>query len=100
VEEPADDGQRDDLHRRPDEQERTALRRAALAQLPPEDWPMTAATAEVTAAWNTTGQYRWAVGTVLAGIEARAAAHHKSAPGTMPGSDQEPNHAGDQSLRQ
>lgn len=57
----------------PSEKDRTASRRQALSQLPAEDWPMTVATADVAAAWNTTDQYRWAIGTVLAGISSRAA---------------------------
>lgn len=56
----------------PSEQDRTALRLAALSRLPADEWPMSAATAAVAAAWNTTDQYRWAMGTVIAGIQARA----------------------------
>ncbi|MGY1607888.1 TetR/AcrR family transcriptional regulator [Geodermatophilus sp. SYSU D00700] len=52
----------------PDEGERTAGRRAALAGLPAGDLPRTAQTLDVIAAYNTTEQYRWGLERLLDGI--------------------------------
>ncbi len=52
----------------PPEQDRVAGRLAALEWLDAEQWPMTAATKEVTAGWISTEQFIWSVQRLLAGI--------------------------------
>jgi AcrR family transcriptional regulator len=52
----------------PPEQDRIAGRLAALEWLNAEQWPMTAATKEVTASWISTEQFLWSVQRLLAGI--------------------------------
>jgi TetR/AcrR family transcriptional regulator, tetracycline repressor protein len=55
----------------PSESVRIEARRAGLSMLPPEAWPMAAATVEVAARWNSSEQFRWSLGTLLDGIAAR-----------------------------
>lgn len=52
-------------------EDRVAGRRAILEWLDAADWPLTVETIDVAARWNTTDQYRWSIGLVLAGIGAR-----------------------------
>jgi AcrR family transcriptional regulator len=54
----------------PDERQRVAERLAALEFLDADDWPMTAATRDVTAQWITTEQFTWAVERLLDGVAA------------------------------
>ncbi len=54
----------------PPEQERIAQRQAALEWLDAGQWPMTAATKDVTASWISTEQFVWAVQALLDGIAA------------------------------
>lgn len=54
----------------PPENDRVAGRLAALHWLDAEQWPMTAATKEVTASWISTEQFIWSVQRLLAGIAA------------------------------
>lgn len=54
----------------PDEADRVGQRRAALDFLDPTDWPMTAATRDVTAQWITTEQFTWSVERLLDGVGA------------------------------
>jgi AcrR family transcriptional regulator len=56
----------------PGEDERIAARRDALGQIPPEAWPMAAATVEVAARWNSSAQFRWSVERLLDGVAAVA----------------------------
>ncbi|HEY5116291.1 MAG TPA: TetR/AcrR family transcriptional regulator, partial [Nakamurella sp.] len=56
----------------PPERDRIAGRRAALQWLDPADWPMTAATKDVTAQWISTEQFVWSVQALLDGIAGRA----------------------------
>lgn len=52
----------------PDEAVRVGERRAALDFLDAADWPMTAATRDVTAQWISTEQFTWSVERLLDGI--------------------------------
>ncbi len=52
----------------PAEDGRVAGRRAALDFLDPADWPLSAATADVAAAWVSTDQFTWSVDRLLDGI--------------------------------
>ncbi len=54
----------------PPEQDRVAQRKAALEWLDAEQWPMTAATRDVTASWISTEQFVWSIQRLLAGIAA------------------------------
>ena len=56
----------------PPEHERIAARRQGLQLLDPADWPMTTATAEIAAQWNSAAQFTWSVGCLLEGIAALA----------------------------
>jgi AcrR family transcriptional regulator len=55
----------------PPEEERIARRRAALGFLDAADWPMTAATRDVTAQWISENQFSWAVERLLDGVAGR-----------------------------
>lgn len=52
----------------PAEGDRVAARRTALAFLDPADWPLSAATKDVAAAWVSTDQFTWSVERLLDGI--------------------------------
>lgn len=54
----------------PPEKDRVSDRLAALEWLDAEQWPMTAATKEVTASWISTEQFTWSIQRLLAGIDA------------------------------
>jgi AcrR family transcriptional regulator len=56
----------------PDERDRIAERRNALAGIDPAALPRTAAAADVMASWIGQDQFRWALDTVLDGIATRA----------------------------
>jgi AcrR family transcriptional regulator len=55
-----------------DEPARTAVRRAALTRMPSANYPRTAASAEVIAAYNTTAQYTWGLHRLLDGLTVSA----------------------------
>jgi AcrR family transcriptional regulator len=56
----------------PEETVRVQGRRATLEFLDAADWPMTAATRDVTARWITTEQFTWSVERLLDGIAGRS----------------------------
>ncbi|WP_395728390.1 TetR/AcrR family transcriptional regulator C-terminal domain-containing protein [Nakamurella sp.] len=52
----------------PSEADRVAARRAALEFLDPAQWPLSAATRDVAAAWISTDQFNWSVERLLDGM--------------------------------
>lgn len=56
------------------EQDAVELRRRQLARLDAEVWPLTAATSDVAATWNTSEQFRWGLARLLEGLVTAKAA--------------------------